>query len=44
MAGDGRGFVAAGTLKHTIPGDYAFVTLDEVEALAGGAGGGRVQR
>lgn len=36
--------VAASTLKHTLPGDYALITLDEVEALAGGAGGGRVQR
>jgi 2-dehydro-3-deoxygluconokinase len=36
--------VAASTLKHTLPGDYALVTLDEVEALAAGAGGGRVQR
>ncbi|MEI9892490.1 MAG: sugar kinase [Chthoniobacter sp.] len=36
--------VAASTLKHTIPGDYNLVTLSEVEALAGGSGGGRVQR
>ena len=36
--------VAASCLKHTVTGDYNFVTLDEVEALAGGAGGGRVQR
>lgn len=36
--------VAASTLKHTISGDYALVTLGEVEALAAGAGGGRVQR
>jgi 2-dehydro-3-deoxygluconokinase len=36
--------VAASTLKHTVPGDYNIVTLAEVEALAGGAGGGRVQR
>ena len=36
--------VAASALKHTIPGDYALVTLGEVEALAAGAGGGRVQR
>jgi 2-dehydro-3-deoxygluconokinase len=36
--------VAASTLKHTIPGDYCLVSLDEVEALAAGAGGGRVQR
>jgi 2-dehydro-3-deoxygluconokinase len=36
--------VAASTLKHTVPGDYARFTLDEVEALAAGAGGGRVQR
>ena len=36
--------VAASTLKHTIPGDYARMSLAEVEALAAGAGGGRVQR
>ena len=36
--------VAASALKHTIPGDYALLTLGEVEALAAGAGGGRVQR
>jgi 2-dehydro-3-deoxygluconokinase len=36
--------VAASTLKHTIPGDYALLSLGEVEALAAGAGGGRVQR
>lgn len=36
--------VAASTLKHTVAGDYNIVSLAEVEALAGGAGGGRVQR
>ena len=36
--------VAVSVLKHTIPGDYCLVSLDEVEALAAGAGGGRVQR
>ena len=36
--------VAASTLKHTIPGDYNVVSLAEVEALAAGVGGGRVQR
>lgn len=36
--------VAASTLKHTISGDYARLTLAEVEALAAGGGGGRVQR
>ena len=35
---------AASALKHTIPGDYALLTLGEVEALAAGGGGGRVQR
>ena len=35
---------AASALKHTIPGDHALLTLDEVEALAAGAGGSRVQR
>lgn len=36
--------VAASTLKHTIPSDYNLVSLEEVEALATGVGGGRVQR
>ena len=30
--------VATSALKHTIPGDFAWVTRDEVEALLGGAG------
>jgi 2-dehydro-3-deoxygluconokinase len=36
--------VAASALKHTIAGDYNRVSLAEVEALAAGGGGGRVQR
>ncbi len=36
--------VAASCLKHTIPGDFNRVTVDEVEKLAGGDGTGRVQR
>ncbi len=36
--------VAASALKHSIEGDYNFVTVDEVEKLAGGNGSGRVQR
>ena len=36
--------VAASALKHTIPGDFNCVTRDEVLALAGGDGSGRVQR
>lgn len=36
--------VAAGTLKHTLPGDFPLLSLGEIEALAAGAGGGRVQR
>ena len=36
--------VAASALKHTIPGDMNMVTRDEVEALMGGDGSGRVQR
>jgi len=36
--------VAASSLKHTVTGDYNLVSLDEVEALAAGASGGRVQR
>jgi 2-dehydro-3-deoxygluconokinase len=36
--------VAASALKHTVPGDYNRVTLEEVEALVKGDGSGRVQR
>jgi 2-dehydro-3-deoxygluconokinase len=36
--------VAASCLKHTIYGDFNLSTVDEVEALAGGPGTGRVQR
>lgn len=36
--------VAASALKHTIPGDFNCVTRNEVLALAGGDGSGRVQR
>lgn len=36
--------VANSALKHTIPGDFNQVTVEEVEQLAGGDGSGRVQR
>jgi 2-dehydro-3-deoxygluconokinase len=36
--------VAASALKHTVPGDFNLVTLDEVQRLAGGEVGGRIQR
>ena len=36
--------VAASALKHTIPGDFNFVSRKEVETLAGGDASGRVQR
>ena len=36
--------VAASCLKHSIEGDYNMVSVDEVKALAGGSGSGRVQR
>lgn len=36
--------VAASALKHTIPGDFNYVTREEVTTLAGGDGSGRVQR
>jgi hypothetical protein len=36
--------VAASALKHTIPGDFNLVTLDQVRRLAGGEVGGRIQR
>ena len=36
--------VAASCLKHSIPGDFNRVTVDEVKALIAGGGSGRVQR
>ncbi|MCL2517128.1 MAG: sugar kinase [Oscillospiraceae bacterium] len=36
--------VAASALKHTIEGDFNFVTADEVNALVKGGGTGRIQR
>jgi len=36
--------VAASCLKHTIPGDFNMVTVEEVKALMKGDGSGRVQR
>ena len=36
--------VAASCLKHSVEGDYNFVTVDEVKKLAMGDGSGRVQR
>lgn len=36
--------VASGTLKHAIEGDVSMLSVDEVEALAGGEGSGKVQR
>lgn len=36
--------VAASCLKHSIKGDFNFSTRDEVEALMGGSGSGRVVR
>lgn len=36
--------VAASCLKHTIPGDFNLVSLEEVEGLVKGDGSGRVQR
>ena len=36
--------IAASTLKHTIHGDFALLSMGEVEALAAGGTGGRVQR
>ncbi len=35
---------AASCLKHTIPGDFNRVTVQEVERLAAGNGSGRVSR
>jgi 2-dehydro-3-deoxygluconokinase len=36
--------VAASCLKHSIPGDFCRLTVDEVNALVKGGGSGRVQR
>ena len=36
--------VAASCLKHSIKGDFNYVTLSEVEALVGGQASGRVRR
>lgn len=36
--------VAAGALKHTIPGDFNRVTIEEVERLVAGDQSGRVER
>jgi 2-dehydro-3-deoxygluconokinase len=36
--------VAASALKHTIPGDFNRVTVDEVDRLVKGDASGRVQR
>ena len=36
--------VAASCLKHSIEGDFNMVSVDEVKALAGGNGTGRIQR
>jgi len=36
--------VAASALKHTIPGDFNLVSIDEVESLMAGNTSGRVQR
>jgi len=36
--------VAASALKHTIPGDFNLVSLEEVETLVNGDASGRVQR
>jgi 2-dehydro-3-deoxygluconokinase len=36
--------VAASCLKHSIEGDFNFVSVDEVKKLAGGNASGRVQR
>lgn len=36
--------IASAAIKHTIPGDFNFASLEEVEKLAKGDGAGRVQR
>ena len=37
-------FRAAGSLKHSVEGDFNMVTVDEADKLALGEGSGRVQR
>lgn len=36
--------VAASCLKHSIKGDFNFVSRNEIESLLGGSGAGRIQR
>ncbi len=36
--------VAASCLKQTVMGDFALVSIAEVEALMGGSGAGRIKR
>lgn len=36
--------VASGAIKHTVHGDFQVASIAEIEALAAGGGGGRVQR
>ena len=36
--------VAASCLKHSVPGDFNRITVDEVNGLLKGGGSGRVQR
>ena len=36
--------IAAGCLKHSVPGDFNRVSLAEVQRLAGGDASGRVSR
>ena len=36
--------VAASCLKHSVPGDFNYSTVDEIAALAAGQTSGRVQR
>jgi 2-dehydro-3-deoxygluconokinase len=36
--------VAASCLKHTMPGDFSFLSVREAEALAAGDASGRAQR
>lgn len=35
---------AASCLKHSVPGDFGLASLEEVQALAAGGSGGRIQR
>jgi 2-dehydro-3-deoxygluconokinase len=36
--------MAAGAIKHSVPGDILLCSLEEVKELAAGEGGGKIKR